>query len=135
MGLPPSSASPRLARFAFESGARLTVTEYTRLVTPSCAITLIETTMAPPDTVACDADIEPEATGVPATMMVAPKWVAVGATAMLAVACGTFTVYEVVPELNEGTSVAPPLTPRPDKLASDDGARLTCTVYTSWFPA
>ena len=84
--------------------------------------------MAPPDTVACDPDIEPEATGVPATVMVAPKPAAVGATAMLAVACGTFTVYEVVPELNEGISMAPPLRPTLSRSQFEAGPLKTVTV-------
>ena len=88
----------------------------------------------PPEGTERDGDALPELTITPDTAIVAPKWVAVGVSTTLVTALGTPHVYEIVPELNEGTR-PPALTPRPDKLASDDGARLTCTVYTSWFPA
>ena len=82
----------------------------------------------PPEGTERDGDALPELTITPDTAIVAPKWVAVGATAMLAVACGTFTVYEVVPELNEGISMAPPLRPTLSRSQFEAGPLKTVTV-------
>ncbi len=85
------------------------VTVYVLVVVVSRAVTTTVAATLPPSVSAMAPDVCHDATAEPCTLMVAPKWLAVGVSVALATALSTVTEYEPVFVANDGDMCAAPL--------------------------
>ena len=110
-----------------DAAARVTVTVYVLMVTPSCAITTTGMALAPTASVWA-AEAVPVATAVPFTVIVALASLAVGVMVMEETPYATDAVYDVVAAANAGASV-PLLKASAERLSLLGNWRVTSKAY------
>ena len=111
-------------KFASEDPARVTVTVYVCVVSPSCAVTT--TAMTLPDPTTSPTTPSWSTTPLSFTSYAAPA-TTVAVTVVSVTLFATDAVYVVVPDANTGVSVTP-LSESALSVASADLARVTVTV-------